>query len=48
LTGEEGSSDIYVREAVIKKVWDQMYQNDDHLLFGSRKTNIDLSALHPT
>ena len=38
-----------VRGAVIKKAWDHMYEseNNDHLLFGSPRTNIDLSTLHP-
>ena len=36
-----------LRDAVVKKAWDQAYENDDHLLFASRKTNVDLSTLHP-
>jgi hypothetical protein len=36
-----------VSEAVVKKAWDQLYERNDHLLFGSRKTNVDLSTLHP-
>ena len=36
-----------VRETVVKKVWDQWFQSNDHFLFGSRKSNIDLSTLHP-
>ncbi|THC87962.1 hypothetical protein EYZ11_012595 [Aspergillus tanneri] len=36
------------RETVIKKTWDQVYQgNDQNFLFGSSKTNKELSALHP-
>ena len=31
----------------MKKAWDQLYENDDHLLFGSRKTAVDISSLHP-
>jgi hypothetical protein len=39
---------INVREAVIRKAWDQVYKsNDEILLFGSRQTNVDLSTLHP-
>jgi hypothetical protein len=36
-----------VREAVFKKAWEQLYESNDHLLFGSRNTNVNLSALHP-
>jgi hypothetical protein len=36
-----------VREDVVKKTWVQVYENDDLLLFGSRKTTVDLSTLHP-
>ncbi|KAE8378485.1 hypothetical protein BDV26DRAFT_261519 [Aspergillus bertholletiae] len=37
-----------VRETVVKKAWDQMYQsNEQNLLFGSPSTNVNLSALHP-
>ncbi|KAK9319080.1 C6 zinc finger domain protein [Lipomyces orientalis] len=36
-----------VREDVIKKAWDQVYESESHLLFGSPKTNVDLSTLHP-
>jgi hypothetical protein len=36
-----------VRENIVKKAWDQTYESNDHLMFGSRMTNIDLSTLHP-
>ncbi|PYI09830.1 fungal-specific transcription factor domain protein [Aspergillus sclerotiicarbonarius CBS 121057] len=37
-----------VQEAVVRKTWDQVYEDSDqNLLFGSRKTNVDLSTLHP-
>ena len=36
-----------MRETVIKKAWDQSVRNDDHLLFSSHSTSIDLSTLHP-
>ena len=36
-----------MRETVIKQAWDQSVKNDDHLLFSSQRTNIDLSTLHP-
>jgi hypothetical protein len=29
------------------KTWDTLYDSNDHLLFCSRNTSIDLSALHP-
>lgn len=32
---------------MVKKAWDQLHQSNDHLLFGSRKTAVDLSTLHP-
>ncbi|KAK9337314.1 hypothetical protein LIPSTDRAFT_57140 [Lipomyces starkeyi NRRL Y-11557] len=41
------SSDDDVREVVFKKAWDQLFENNDHLLFGSRKTAVDISTLHP-
>lgn len=39
-----------MRESVIKRAWDQTYENDKHdpLLFGSPKTTVDLSNLHPS
>ena len=36
-----------MRETTVKKAWDQSVVNDDHLLFGSRETTVDLSTLHP-
>lgn len=36
-----------MRETAVKKAWDQSVKNDDHLLFGSRRANVDLSTLHP-
>ena len=36
-----------MRETVIKQAWDQSVKNDDHLLFSSHRTNVDLSTLHP-
>lgn len=32
---------------MVKKAWDQSFLSDDHLIFGSRQTTIDLSTLHP-
>lgn len=34
-------------ENLVKVAWDQFYESNDHLLFGSRKTNFELSTLHP-
>jgi len=37
-----------MREVVVKRAWDKMYQENDHnLLFGSRTTTINLSTFHP-
>ncbi|KAI9720555.1 MAG: hypothetical protein M1828_005639 [Chrysothrix sp. TS-e1954] len=33
--------------AMVSKTPDQLYDNSDHLLFGSKKSNVNLSALHP-
>ncbi|KAA8571960.1 hypothetical protein EYC84_001902 [Monilinia fructicola] len=40
------SSDDDVREADVKKAWDQVPENDN-FLFGSRITTVDISTLHP-
>ncbi|KAB8301433.1 hypothetical protein EYC80_003300 [Monilinia laxa] len=40
------SSDDDVREADVKKAWDQIPENDN-FLFGSRTTTVDISTLHP-
>ena len=32
---------------VVFKAWDQLFEHNDHLLFGSRKTVVDISTLHP-
>ena len=36
-----------MRETTVKKAWDQSVENDDCLLFGSRRTTVDVSTLHP-
>ncbi|KAH8812849.1 hypothetical protein F5884DRAFT_786537 [Xylogone sp. PMI_703] len=41
------SSDDEVRDVVVRRAWDQLFETDDHLLFGSRKTAINISTLHP-
>ncbi|KAL9090538.1 MAG: hypothetical protein Q9165_005299 [Trypethelium subeluteriae] len=50
--GDNGNNDggyphENVGAAVIRKTYDQLYKSNDPLLFGSRKTNVDLSSLHP-
>ncbi|MCJ1399895.1 hypothetical protein MMC11_003098 [Xylographa trunciseda] len=32
---------------VVKEAWNEMYQSNDHLLFGSRETAVDVFTLHP-
>lgn len=44
---DSDSSQDDVRVAAVKKMWDQSVRSDDHLLFGSRRTTVDLSTLHP-
>ncbi|KAL9107650.1 MAG: hypothetical protein Q9227_007457 [Pyrenula ochraceoflavens] len=34
-------------ETVVKRALDELYENNDYLLFGSRSNAVDLSALHP-
>jgi hypothetical protein len=36
-----------VREVVLKEAWDQSVEDNDHLLFGSRKTAVAIFSLHP-
>ena len=36
-----------MREKAVKRAWDTLYDSNDHLLFCSRNTTVDLSALHP-
>ena len=44
---DSDSSHDDVREAVVNKALDQSVDNDDLLLFGSRRSTVDLSTLHP-
>jgi hypothetical protein len=32
---------------LIKDAWNELYEDNDHLLFVSRQTTVDLSTLHP-
>lgn len=34
-------------ENLVRVAWDHFYETNDHLLFGSRKIDIDLSTMHP-
>ncbi|CZR58747.1 related to C6 transcription factor [Phialocephala subalpina] len=36
-----------VREVAVLKGWGKLFGDNDHLLFGSPNTNVDLSTLHP-
>lgn len=36
-----------MRAVVIKKAWDHLYESNDHLLFASRNTAVNISTLHP-
>jgi hypothetical protein len=36
-----------VSEIVVTKAWDELFEDNDHLLFGLRKTAVELSTLHP-
>lgn len=36
-----------VREVEVKKAVDSFFDKNDHLLFGTRDTNVDLAPLHP-
>lgn len=45
--GNYSDSDDGVRAVDIKNVWDEISDNTEYLLFGSPKTAIGLSTLHP-
>lgn len=44
---DSDSSHDDVPEVAVKKGWVQLFGDNDHLLFGSPNTNVDLSTLHP-
>ncbi|KAF1981794.1 putative C6 transcription factor [Aulographum hederae CBS 113979] len=46
--GDSDASHDGVRGAVVKRAWDHLSDSKDHLLFGLRKTDEDVSTLHPT
>lgn len=45
----DDSSDDDLRQIDVKQAWAELYslENHDHLLFGSLKTAVDISTLHP-
>ncbi|KAJ5810452.1 uncharacterized protein N7503_002670 [Penicillium pulvis] len=36
-----------IREAMVRMSWDQCFENDDHIILGSRKSSVDLATMHP-
>ncbi|KAJ5929645.1 hypothetical protein N7454_006595 [Penicillium verhagenii] len=36
-----------LREAMVRMSWDQCFENDDHIILGSRKASVDLATMHP-
>ncbi|KAH7022063.1 hypothetical protein EDB80DRAFT_769111 [Ilyonectria destructans] len=44
---QSDSSNEDTKEGVAREAWDELFDNTDHLLLGSRKTSVDLSALQP-
>lgn len=32
---------------MVRMSWDQCFENDDHLILGSRKASVDLATMHP-
>ena len=46
-TDDSGFVQDDLREGVVKRAWDQFNSSNDPLLFGFRKTEVDLSILHP-
>lgn len=45
--GDSASSWEEVCETEVKGAWDELPSRTDHLLFGSRKSNVSLSTYHP-
>lgn len=43
----DGDLNDGVREVMVGKTWDYLFDNDDNILFGSRQTAVELSTLHP-
>ncbi|MCJ1284569.1 hypothetical protein MMC26_003902 [Xylographa opegraphella] len=46
-TNNSDSSEDDMRAIVIKKAWDQLFHTNDNLLFGPRKSTVDVYTLHP-
>jgi len=32
---------------MVRMSWDQCFENDDHIILGSRKASVDLATMHP-
>lgn len=45
--GSDSSDDGRAQKSIVKKAWKQFIHNDDHLVFGSRNTALNISTLHP-
>jgi hypothetical protein len=45
---DSDSSGYVLRQTVIRKAWDKLFDSNDHLLFCSRNASVDLSPLHPS
>ena len=43
----DGDLNDGVREVMVGKTWDYLFENDDNILFGSRQVTVELSTLHP-
>lgn len=43
----DGDLNDGVREVMVGKTWDYLFENDDNILFGSRQATVELSTLHP-
>ncbi|KAI8623058.1 hypothetical protein F5Y19DRAFT_468806 [Xylariaceae sp. FL1651] len=44
---DSDSSYGQVRETTVQKAWDVLFNNNNHLILGLRKSLVDLSTLHP-
>ncbi len=44
---DSDSSHGEFREDGVRRVWDSLFEDDDHFLLGSRKSAVNLSTLHP-
>jgi hypothetical protein len=44
---DSDSPGYLIREKTVKRAWDTLYDNSDHLFFCSGNPEVDVSALHP-